>query len=108
MSRSVVMRDEHSPGGSRSLTATIDENRGLQLSGQDLGAGTEFVSADGEYEWFVTFSHAMVPALLRVLGAPADADILDMIQSRYCGAGAEVFEQLVRDSDLKPNLFVIS
>ena len=108
MSRTVVMRDEHSPRGSRSLTATIDENGALQLSGQDLGAGTKFVSADGEYEWFVTFLHAMLPELLHVLGAPADANILDVIQSRYCGAGAEVFDQLVRDSDLKPDLFVFS
>jgi len=101
------MRDERSPGASRSLTARIDENGALELSGQDFGEGTEFVSADGEYEWFVRFPHAMLPDLLHVLGAPADANILDVIQSRYRGAGAEVFDQLVRDSDLKPELFVI-
>ena len=77
------------------------------LSGQYLRGGSEFVSANGEYEWFVTFPHAMLPELLHVLGAPAEANILDVINERYRGAGSYAFEQLVRDSDLKPELFVI-
>jgi hypothetical protein len=107
MSRTVVMRDERAPGAIRSLIATIDEDGALQLSGQDLG-GTEAVSADGEYEWFFTFPRTMLVDLLHVLEAPAHADVLDVIHARFRGEGSYEFERRVRESNLKPQLFVIS
>ena len=107
MSRVIEMRKIRDPLGYRSLTATILSSGALEIHGHDIG-GTAAVSDDGEYEWYKTFPVPMLPALLHLLGADAGEDILDVIQSRYCGAGAEVFEELVRESDLKPELFVIS
>jgi len=106
MSRVVAMRKIRDPLGDRSLTATIISSGALEIHGHDLG-GTAAVSGDGEYEWFKAFPVQMLPDLLRLLGAETTEDILDVIQARYCGAGADVFERLVRESDLKPDLFVI-
>jgi hypothetical protein len=62
-------------------------------------------SGGGSYEWFLTHARADIPSLLVVLGAFANANVLDVIEERFCGVEAGTFETLVRDSYLAPAFF---
>src|SRR3712207_7036046 len=46
-----------------------------RLIGQDLGPGVSPTGRDGEYEWETTVPAEHLPALLRALDAPEDADV---------------------------------
>ena len=91
-------------GDSRSLWASIDETGDLVIHGQDLGPAVE-VLGGSSYEWFSTHARTDIPSLLVVLGASANANVLDVIEERFCGVEAGTFETLVRDSDLAPAFF---
>ena len=93
-----------SAGDSRSLWASIDEAGDLVIHGQDLGPAVG-VLGGSSYEWYSTHAKTNIPLLLVVLGAPANANVLDVIEERFCGVEADIFETLVRDSDLAPAYF---
>ncbi|SNR31230.1 hypothetical protein [Blastococcus mobilis] len=96
----VLLRDEHDGENSRLLTACLEENGDLRLSGQDLGSGTRVISSDGEYEWETVVPTAHIPALLRALDAPADADILDELAARWTGPASYDLERRIRSTDI--------
>ncbi len=91
-------------GDSRSLWASIDEAGDLVIHGQDLGPAVGVLGGNS-YEWYLTHARTDIPSLLVVLGAPADANVLDVIEERFCGVEADTFETLVRESDLTPEFF---
>ena len=106
MTRTITMRstDRDTAGDSRSLWAFIDEAGALVIHGQDLGPAVG-VLGGSSYEWYLTHARADIPSLLVALGAPANANVLDVIEERFCGVEADTFEALVRDSDLAPAYF---
>lgn len=106
MTRTITMRstDRDTAGDSRSLWASIDEAGDLVIHGQDLGPAVE-VLGGRKYEWYLTHARNDIPALLVVLGASANANVLDVIEERFCGVEADTFETLVRESDLTPEFF---
>lgn len=106
--RNVTLRDERDGPDRRNLWAYVDDHGNLHIDGQDLGPKTASVSRDGEYEWFKTISATDVPKLLTLLGATAEEDILDVLESQWCGEKAGRLEQLLRDSDIKVDLFTWS
>ncbi len=111
MTRVVTMRDEVTESSAgrdvRSLWASINAEGDLVIHGQDLGPGVPAVlSDDSEHEWYYTHRQRDLPALRVVLGAPAGADLLDVICERFCGAGSYTFDALVRESSLRPELWV--
>ncbi len=75
------------------------------IHGQDLGPAVKGTFGGSSYEWFLRHPRTDIPALLVVLGAPADAVVLDVIEERFCGVEADTFETLVRESDLTPEFF---
>jgi hypothetical protein len=87
--------------------AYLDNEGNLHIDGQDLGPGTAPVSDDGEYEWFRTISHEDLPQLMSLLGAPADADVLDLLQRKWSGARSYELEKVLRQSGIKVNLVVV-
>jgi hypothetical protein len=103
--RTVLLRDEHDEDDSRYLTAQLEANGDLRLSGQDLGPGTWMVSSDGEYEWEKVVPAAHIPTLLSLLDAPAGADILDELAARWTGARSYDLERRIRDSDIPVRLW---
>ncbi len=111
MTRVVTMRNEVTESSAgrdvRSLEASINAEGDLVIHGQDLGPGVPAVlSDDSEHEWYSTHRQQDLPALRIVLGAPAGADLLDLIRKRFCGAGSYTFEALVQESSLQPDLWV--
>jgi hypothetical protein len=104
--RRVILRDEHDGGNSRLLTARVEANGDLRLSGQDLGSGTAPVSSDGEYEWETTVAAADIPALLEALNAPATADVLDELEARWTGRASYDLERRLRSSDIPVDRWV--
>lgn len=106
--RQVTLRDEHSGRDHRSLWAYLDDDGNLHIDGQDLGPGTGSVSGDGEYEWFKTIGAEHVPHLLRVLGAPPDAEVLDVLEKQWSGSKAGELETVIRESDIKVDVFAWS
>ena len=107
MARRVVMRDERTGRDVRSLTAALADDGTLVIHGHDLGPATGAVADDGEYEWVYEHPAATIPDLLAVLGAPRDADVLDVIEQRFTGDGSYAFERLVAESALAPRLIVL-
>ena len=91
-------------GDSRSLWASIDEAGDLVIHGQDLGPAVGVLGGTS-YEWYLTHARTDIPSLLVVLGASANANVLDVIEEQFCGVEADTFEKLVRDSALAPAYF---
>jgi hypothetical protein len=86
--------------------AYLDAAGNLHLDGQDLGPGTAPVSNDSEYQYFKTIAAVDVPRVLRLLGAPADADVLELLEARWSGDVSCELERLLRKSDIPVKLFV--
>jgi len=99
-SRKVSLRDEHNGEDHRYLDASLEPNGDLRISGQDLGPGTAPVSDDGEYEWEKIIAKEHIPALLALLGAPAEADILNELATRWTGRASYDLERHIRDSNI--------
>jgi hypothetical protein len=95
--RTVSLRAERSGGGQRFLSARLDDEGRLRIEGQDLGPATLPVSSDGEYEWVHTFQPHDLPALLALLDAPPDADILDELEQHWTGAASHELERRIRE-----------
>ena len=60
--------------------------------------------SDGEYEWTRTILVEYIPQLLALLEAPADADILDVLELHWTGRQSLVLEQRIRDSNIPLDL----
>jgi hypothetical protein len=99
--RQVTLRDERSGPDSRHLWAYLDGEGNLHIDGQDLGPGTAPVSTDGEYEWFKKIGAHDLPTLLTLLGAPPDANVLDVLEREWSGERAGDLETLIRKSGIK-------
>lgn len=102
----VILRNERRGADTRHLWAYLDDEGNLHIDGQDLGPATAPVSDDGEYEWFCTISHEDLPQLMSLLGALADADLLDVLQRKWSGARSYELEKVLRESGIKVDLFV--
>jgi len=101
----VTLRSERRGENSFSLWAYLDDDGNLHLDGQDLGPVTAPVSTDGEYEYFKTIAAPDIPRLLEMLGARADADILDVLASGWSGDASWRLERLLGESDIPVYLF---
>jgi hypothetical protein len=80
----------------QNLWAYLDGDGNLHVDGQDFGPQTAMVAHDGEYEFFYTVQAADIPALLRALGAHADADVLRVLEASYAGDQARDLERVLR------------
>jgi hypothetical protein len=103
----VILRNERRGRDTRHLWAYLDDEGNLHIDGQDLGPATAPVSDDGEYEWFHTISHQDLPQLLGLLGAPADADLLDVLERKWSYARSYELEKVLRESGIKVDLVVV-
>lgn len=81
----VVLRNEHSPKGSRHLSARITEAGDLSIEGQDLGPGVEEAWGGGltEYEWAIVVRRAHLPQVIVALGGKEDVDVLSLLAARF-------------------------
>jgi len=96
--RRVNLRSEHDGEDHRYLDAHLDQEGNLHLDGQDLGPGTSPVSSDGEYEYFKEIVATDIPALLALLDAPPDADVLEELERHWTGAQSHELETRIRNS----------
>jgi hypothetical protein len=103
--RKVTLRSERRGENSFSLRAYVDPEGNLHMDGQDLGPVTASVSSDGEYEYFKTIAASDVPQFLSLLGAPADADVLDVLESNWSGEASWELERLLRESGIPVDVF---
>jgi hypothetical protein len=99
--RKVTLRDEKDGLDSRYLWAYLDDAGILHIEGQDLGPSTSIVSTDGEYEWHEAINARDLPLLLNLLGAPPDANILDILERHWSGSKAGDLEKLLRESGIQ-------
>ena len=101
----VNLRKEHHGPDHRYLSASLNIDGSLLIEGQDLGPSTAIVSSDGEYEWARTILPEHFPALLALLDAPANADILDVLEKHWTGQRSYELERRIRESDIPSNLW---
>ncbi|BBX27418.1 hypothetical protein [Mycolicibacterium alvei] len=101
-SRHVSLLNEHREDGSwLNLDAYLDSNGTLRIVGQDLGAVTEFISSDGEYEYFYTIAAEDVPALVNALGGQPGADVLDVLARNWSGDASYGVGRTIESSGVK-------
>jgi hypothetical protein len=106
--RRVRLRDGKDGPDRRFLCAYLDGDDNLRIDGQDLGPKTASVSSDGEYEWFRTIKADDIPQLLRLLGADAGDNVLNVLEQHWCGKRAGDLEKIIRDSGIETNLVTYS
>jgi hypothetical protein len=100
--RSVKLQDEHRADGSwLNITATLERDGTLEISGQDFGPVTKGVSSDGEYEWFYTVAKEHVPALVVALGGQQGTDVIDLLTERWSGDAAYNLGEALRSSGVE-------
>jgi len=105
---SITLRAEITGHDRRYLSATVDGDGNLVLSGQDLGPGTSMVSPDGEYEYWITVEAAYIPLLLARLGAPERSDILEVLALAWTGERSYGLERIIRDDGVPHRLSTYS
>lgn len=105
MTPSVSLRAERDGEDSRYLTAHVDSDGNLHIHGQDLGPKTAPVSDNGEYEWDKTVAREHIPALLVLLGAPADVDVLHELAAHWTASASYDLERKLRESDIPVQLW---
>jgi hypothetical protein len=103
--RTVTLRQERQGRDVRWLGAYVDGAGALHIDGQDLGPGTAIVSADGEYEWFMTVVPDDVDRLVGLLGGQPGDDVLVLLERDWTGSRSYDFERLLRESGIPVNLF---
>jgi len=96
----VVLRDEQSNFNRRHLSAHLDAEGNLHISGHDLGPATSQMSGDDEYEWFTVYAAAELPAIVALLDGEPGEHILDLLASRWTGERAGELERRLRESGL--------
>ena len=82
--KTVVLRDELSPKGSRYLSARLSENGDLSIEGQDLGSGVEEFWGAGlrEYEWTIVVGAIHIGKVVAALGGTDGDDVLSLLAAR--------------------------
>ena len=75
----VVLLDEWLDGESRHVTAKLNEDGDLVISGQDIGPSVERIFGSDEYEYSHTIPAAYIAAFFELLGAKQVTDILGAI-----------------------------
>ena len=75
----VVLLDEWLDGESRHVTAKLNEDGNLVISGQDIGPSVERIFGSDEYEYSHTIPAAYIAAFFELLGAKQVTDILGAI-----------------------------
>jgi hypothetical protein len=100
----VELRNEVDGRDRRFLGASITESGDLLIEGQDLGPSTWPVSGDGEYEWWRTIKAEHFANLLRLLDAPADASLLQVLATHWTGAASYELEKRIREGGIPSEL----
>ncbi len=100
MSTRIELRDVSDQGGTRHLTARLNEQGNLVIEGQDVGQAVEDSFGDGirEYEWVWTVRRADVPRLLALV-QPA-RDVLDGLKRRFSGDEAAGLHSFLSGSEV--------
>lgn len=100
--RTVTLQSETRQDGSRlSISATLERDGTLQITGHDLGPVTAGMNDRGEYEWFYTVAASDVAALAIVLGGQPDTDVIDLLQQRWSGDSANGLGEALRSSGVQ-------
>ena len=83
-SRSVVLRQDRTPGDFRGLTARLTAGGDLSIEGQDLGSSVEGFWGPGltEYEWAITVRAREIPRVVAALGGKEGDDVLTLLSAR--------------------------
>lgn len=90
----VVLLNEWLDGESRHVTAKLNEDGNLVISGQDIGPSVERIFGSDEYEYAHTIPAAYIAAFFELLGAKQVTDILGAIDHFGRGCYAEIVDAL--------------
>jgi hypothetical protein len=90
----VVLLDEWLDGESRHVTAKLNEDGNLVISGQDIGPSVERIFGSDEYEYAHTIPAAHIAAFFELLGARQVTDILGAIDHFGRGRYLEIVDAL--------------
>ena len=104
----VSMRALHRADLTSYLTARLNHQGDLVLSGQDLMSSKPGhpVRSD-EYEYTKTYVSSTFPAILKALAAPPDSDIMSVIAAHWCGdEKAFEFEQLLTEAEIPHQIWI--
>ena len=104
--RRIELRREINGADQRFLDASLNWSGDLIIEGHDLGPSTTPVSSDGEYEWIRTIRAGDIPALMSLLGASPDADVLDVLRDQWSGTASYELERLIRHGNVPSELSV--
>ena len=90
----VVLLDEWLDGESRHVTAKLNEDGNLVISGQDIGPSVERIFGSDEYEYAHTIPATYIAAFFELLGARQVTDILGAIDHFGRGRYQEIVDAL--------------
>ncbi len=90
----VVLVHEWLDDESRHVTAKLNENGNLVISGQDIGPSVERIFGSDEYEYSHTIPAEFVDAFFELLGARQVTDILGAIDHFGRGRYSEIVNAL--------------
>ena len=98
----VVLLDEWLDGESRHVTAKLNEDGNLVISGQDIGPSVERIFGSDEYEYSHTIPAAYIAAFFDLLGARQVTDILGAVDNFGRGRYSEIVDALEKAKEVMP------
>ena len=85
----VILCESKQPRVSIHVTASLDKDGGLTLSGYDTGEAVEAFWGDDDYEYCLRISPADTEKLFELICADnPESDPLDVLQEKFHGTGA--------------------
>ena len=101
----VVLLDEWLDGESRHVTAELNEDGNLVISGQDIGPSVERIFGSDEYEYSHTIPALFIAQFFELLGAKQVTDILGAIDHFGRGRYPEIVDALEKAKGAMPIKF---
>lgn len=110
---SIVLRDEKTANGSRSVCARIAPEGDLIVEGHDLGKGVDSLLDYREYEWTITIASAHTAALLNALNGGRSwlalllrrRSLLNAMRGRFAGDRASGLEPFLKEHGIPYTLW---
>ena len=104
----VSMRALHRADLTSYLTARLNHQGDLVLSGQDLmSSRPDHPMRSDEYEYTKTYDFSTFPAILAALGEPPLSEVMSVIAEHWCGdEKAFEFERLLTAAEIPHDIWI--
>ena len=95
------MRNEWTKSSGRTMSASLDPDDNLEVSGDSFHPDLMPGSDSGDHEWRYKIMNSDLPELIGLLGGNTGDDIIEVVAENFSGSEADEFERIVDNSGIE-------